>query len=101
MAKVFLDTSAVLAGEINNHNRVYLSPITLAELENIKTSDKKPDNIKYLAREAVRDILKSSNVTFTNTNNKKIDKLLKKYNFLSNINDHRILCEAILCADGE
>jgi len=30
--------------------------------------------------------------------NKKIDKLLKKYSFLSDINDHRILCSAELTA---
>jgi hypothetical protein len=31
-------------------------------------------------------------------NNRKIDELLKKYNFLSNINDHRILLSAELFA---
>lgn len=30
--------------------------------------------------------------------NKKIDQMLKKYNFLSNINDHRILCAAEITA---
>lgn len=100
MSKVFLDTSAVLSGAIKDNVNILLSPITLSELEHIKTSDNKTDHIKYLAREAVRDIL-NKNITFTNIQNKKVDKLLKKYNFLSNINDHRILCEAALSCDGE
>jgi len=33
------------------------------------------------------------------SNNHKIDKMLKKYNFLSDINDHRILCAAELYAE--
>ena len=98
MNKVFLDTSAVLSGAIKDNVGIILSPITLSELEHIKTSDNKTDHIKYLAREAIRDIL-DKNITFTQFNTKKVDKLLRKYNFLSNINDHRILCEAALSAD--
>lgn len=101
MKRIFLDTSAVLAGAIKDNHDIILSPITLSELEHIKTADNKPDNIKYLAREAVRDILQNSYITFTMYDNKKIDHLLKKYNFLSNINDHRILCQAALAANGD
>lgn len=100
MSKVFLDTSAVLSGAIKDNVGIMLSPITLSELEHIKTSDNKTDHIKYLAREAIRDIL-NKNITFVEINNKKVDKLLKKYSFLSNINDHRILCEAALSSTGE
>jgi len=32
------------------------------------------------------------------SDNNKIDKMLKKYNFLSNIPDHRIICAAELYA---
>lgn len=101
MKRIFLDTSAVLAGAIKDNHDIILSPITLSELEHIKTADNKPDNIKYLAREAVRDILQNSYITFTMYDNKKIDRLLKKYNFLSNINDHRILCQAALAANND
>lgn len=90
----FLDTSAVLHGELkNNLDKIYISPITLMELENIKTNGKN-DNIKYLAREAVRDILTFQNVFVETPPQKAIDKILKKYPFLSDINDHRIICEA-------
>ena len=97
---VFLDTSAVLAGELKNHDLCYISPITLSELEHIKTSERS-DYIKYHAREAVRDILQGANIVYTTCNQREVDKLLKKYNFLSNINDHRLICEAVLTARDE
>lgn len=93
MITQFLDTSAVLHGALSASS--YISPITLVELENIKTGDR-PERIKYLARQAVRDILSSQTIYCEKVNQKKVDKLLKKYNFLSNINDHRIICEAEL-----
>lgn len=101
MSKAFFDTSAILAGALKDQTSVYISPIVLQELEHIKTTENKPDSIKYLAREAVRDILNDSRIRFTECNNRKIDKLLKKYSFLNNINDHRIICEAVLLADKE
>ena len=97
---VFLDTSAVLAGELKNYDLCYVSPITLSELEHIKTSERS-DYIKYRAREAIRDILQGANIVYTNCNQREVDKLLKKYNFLSNINDHRLICEAVLTARDE
>ena len=98
MHNIFLDTSAVLCGAIKSHEKCYISPLTLSELEHIKTSDR-PEHIKYLAREAIRDILNNPKIVYTTYNQKEVDKLLKKYNFLSNINDHRILCEAALTAN--
>ena len=98
MSNIFLDTSAVLAGELKQHEICYISPLTLSELEHIKTSDR-PEHIKYLAREAIREILKNPKIVCTTYNQKEVDKLLKRYNFLSNINDHRILCEAALTAE--
>ena len=38
MSKVFLDTSAVLSGAIKDNVNILLSPITLSELEHIKTA---------------------------------------------------------------
>lgn len=98
MHNIFLDTSAVLCGAIKSHEKCYISPLTLSELEHIKTSDR-PEHIKYLAREAIRDILDNPKIVYTTYNQKEVDRLLKKYNFLSNINDHRILCEAALTAN--
>ena len=94
----FLDTSAVLNGQLKNlFQKTYISPITLMELQNIKTSDRN-ERIKYLAREAVRDILTFTNIFIETPSQRLVDKKLKKNPFLSNINDHKILCEASLLA---
>ncbi len=61
MSNAFLDTSAVLNGKLKEYPDCYISPITLMELEKIKNSDRN-DSIKYLAREAVRDILSCSTI---------------------------------------
>lgn len=95
MAYNFLDTSAVLHGGLKKYQHAFISPITLTELENIKTSNKKDDQIKYLAREAIRTITTNS-VSYEIQSQKLINKLLKQFDFLSDINDHRILCEAEL-----
>ena len=94
----FLDTSAILNGELKNcFQKTYISPITLMELQNIKTSDRN-ERIKYLAREAIRDIMTFTNTYVETPSQKEINKLLKRYSFLSEINDHKIICEASLLA---
>lgn len=99
MSVYFLDTSAVLHSNIHDYaGEVHISPITLMELENIKNSNK-DENIKYLARKAVRDIIDSRYYICNTIDQKKVDKKLKQHKFLSNINDHRILCEAELLAE--
>ena len=97
MNKTFLDTSALLHQNLPSDANYYISPLTLTELERIKTS-RESEDIKYKAREIVRKIVGSSNVTVVMQDQRKIDKLLKKHNFLSDINDHRILCAAELLA---
>jgi hypothetical protein len=76
---------------------IAISTITIQELEHIKNNDK-DDKIKYKAREAVRSILTTGKFETVMTDNKKIDKMLKKYSFLSDIPDHRILCAAEIYA---
>ena len=90
----FLDTSAVLNGALSIFDNIYISPLVLSELENIKNSNR-DTHIQYLARQAVRDILASHKIKYCIAPQKKIERILKGYNFLSNINDHHLLCEAI------
>lgn len=90
----FLDTSAMLNGALGVFDNIYISPLVLTELENIKNSNR-DEHIKYLARQAVRDILTSHKIKYCIAPQNKIERILKKYNFLSNINDHRLLCESI------
>ena len=95
MIKHFADTSALLhqKGLIDPDIDIAISPLTVAELEYIKEHEDNK-NIQYMAREAVRSIMTSNKLHVIMPNNKIIDKLLKKYHFLSNINDHRILLAA-------
>ena len=99
MIKHFADTSALLhqAGLIDPDVDIAISPLTVAELEYIKEHEE-DKGIRYLAREAVRSIMTSNKLHVVTPDNKNIDKLLKKYKFLSNINDHRILLAAELMA---
>ena len=95
MIKHFADTSALLhqKGLINPDINIAISPLTVSELEYIKEHEE-DQSIRYLAREAVRSIMTNNKLEVIIPNNKMIDKLLKKYTFLSNINDHRILLAA-------
>ena len=100
--KHWADTSALLHQPlIDSKVKIAISSITLQELEHIKNSDKETVQTKFKAREAVRHILTSDMFDVVLTDNRKIDKMLKKYSFLSNINDHRILCAAEIYAIEE
>ena len=94
------DTSALLHQKnlLNPVVKIAISSITLQELEHIKNNEKESTQIKYRAREVVRQILTTNNFDVIMTDNKKNDKMLKKYPFLNNINDHRILCAAEIYA---
>ncbi len=97
--KHWADTSALLHQSLTDSKvKIAISSITLQELEHIKNSDKENAQTKFRAREIVRQILTSDIFNVVMTDNRKVDKLLKKYPFLSNINDHRILCEAEIYA---
>ena len=94
------DTSALLHQPIlDSQVKIAISSITLQELEHIKTSDKENNQTKFKAREIVRQILTSDMFDIIMTDNRRIDKMLKKYSFLNDINDHRILCAAELYAE--
>ena len=94
------DTSALLHqnGLLDPQADIAISTITLKELENIKSHSNENNTIKYKAREAVRSILTSNKFNIILSDNYKIDKMIKKYHFLNDIPDHRILCAAELQA---
>ena len=93
------DTSALLHQPLMNSKvKIAISSITIQELEHIKNSDKENAQTKFKAREAVRQILTSNIFDVIMVDNHKIDKMLKKYHFLNNINDHRIICAAEIYA---
>lgn len=96
MIQHWADTSAILHQNLGD-TQIAISPLTLQELEHIKTNERETQEIKYGAREAIRQIVDNQFI-IPLVDNKKIDKLLNKYSFLSNINDHRILLSAEITA---
>lgn len=90
----FIDSSAVLNGALSLYDKthIYLSPLVLMELENLKTNGN--EHIKYQAREAIREIIQS-NIAMTTISQKEIEKIFKKNNCLMDINDHKMICEAL------
>lgn len=95
----FYDTSTILSNGLNLEGKNYVSALVLSELENIKTSAGKDDKLKYKARRAIRELMDVEKFFTDFFSRKQIDKLLKYYSFLSDINDHRLLCEARLVAE--
>jgi len=96
--RIFLDTSAILAGGLVLYEHINISPYVLIELEHIK-NDSSNEHKKYLARQAVRDIINSKNIYTPLVSQRKVDKIIRKNKFLENINDHRIIAEAIATID--
>lgn len=96
MIKHWADTSALLHQKLEADN-IAISPLTLSELEHIKTTEKN-ETLRYKAREIIREIIDENKFIPVLVNNKKIDKALGKYTFLSDINDHRIILAAEITA---
>ena len=97
--KYWADTSAILhSQDIFKDKEILLSTLTLQELEHIKTKDRESEQVKFNARKAVKKIIEGKNLEVITSDNKKINKMLKKYPFLDDINDHRIICAAELYA---
>lgn len=93
----FYDTCALL----NNYTKIfsegkvfYISAITLRELEGIKTSRTKDDETKYRARKVIQNLKLHRDQCKVVLFEEKFYKKFKKYNFLDDSNDSKI----ILCA---
>lgn len=92
----FIDTSAILEGALETISHCYISPVSLMELENIKDKREKIESVRAEARQAIRTLITDATISITNFNQKEIEKIIKKYNFLLNIHDHFILAAAEL-----
>lgn len=91
----FLDTNALLdKQELAFKSHFFISDITLKELEGIKTSKNKEEEIRYKARKIIK-LLDKYEMNYTIINyQKKWDKFIIKSSTLTDNNDSRI----ILCA---
>lgn len=92
----FADTSAILNKCYEHYENLWISPLVVAELENIKTNSNKDDNLKYLARKATRDIALSNKYNIYYPKEKKINQIIKSNPYLNDIPDNRILAAAYL-----
>lgn len=91
------DTSALLdlSDDLTLDETCYISTVVIGELENIKTSFNKDNDIKYKARQVTR-ILRQSKFQCRADLKKEIAKLLKKYSkYLEDKADSRILLETL------
>lgn len=95
----YIDTSAILNGALSlyPHYYIYLSPIVLMELENLKTNGN--EHIRALAQKAIKKIA-DSEIVVTALSQRKIKHIFNKNNFLMDINDHKILCEAVILEEN-
>lgn len=90
-----LDTSAILNGALEEYSSVFISPLVLTELESIKNSAHKDQDIKFKARTAVRAIINGRyDINYLTPTQKDLNKIIHKHGFLSEINDHYILAAA-------
>ena len=95
------DTSALLnlKDELKLDEESYIPLIVLKELENIKSSIHKDDEIKFYARKVV-GMLQECRTRTDIVPQSKINKMLKKYSdALTDNNDSRILLEAKLLSE--
>lgn len=91
----FYDTSALLGGTEIAAN-AYISSIVLDELEHIKTSSQKDDEVKYKARGLVRKLMKNTDWHHEIFPQEELEKVMRKHRFLERKNDSLLICEAIL-----
>lgn len=94
--KKFFDTSALLAAADTleqEESEIFISSITLEELENIKTSNTKDEQIKYQARKVISYLKANKNIGFVVFNNKMLEPI-EQINYPIN-NDTKIIACAV------
>lgn len=80
---------------IKNEN-IFVSMITIKELDNIKNSFDKKNSLKKACRLALNFIRNNKNVKVINFNLLNLKKILINYNLNESVNDDLIIAEAIL-----
>ena len=99
----FFDTSALLGGyKLSKEDTNYISNIVFKELEKIKISADKNEQIKYKARSLVRYLMSHRDMWTENYADwGRVEKLLSKSPTLQDNNDSRLICEARILAASE
>ena len=92
----YFDTSAILANGKLLDKESYVSHFVVSELEEIKNSSVKDEQIKALARQATRALIANPQCRTYNLDLQKIERVRKSRKWLPDNMDGRIIAEAIL-----
>ena len=92
----YFDTSAILANEKLLDKESYVSHFVVSELEEIKNSSVKDEQIKARARQATRALIANPQCRTYNLDLQKIERVRKSRKWLPDNMDGRIIAEAIL-----
>ena len=99
MQYLFYDTCVLLnEGEtlFQKDEPFYISSLTLKELEDIKTSSRKDEDVKYKARKLIRLFQEFPQKFIVVNYNYKWDKYFKRYPVLTDNTDSRIILTALI-----
>ena len=92
----YFDTSAILANGKLLDKESYISHFVVSELEEIKNSSVKDEQVKARARQATRALIANPQCRTYNLDLQKIERVRKSRKWLPDNMDGRIIAEAIL-----
>ena len=92
----YFDTSAILANGKLLDKESYVSHFVISELEEIKNSSTKDEQLKARARQATRALIANPQNRTYNLDLQKIERIRKNRKWLPDNTDGRIIAEAIL-----
>ena len=97
MENIFVDTNILLdcLDYLSSVPLFYISSQSLIELEDIKTSKNKTEEVRYHARKAIHFLQENDNYEVINTQNQKVVSLINEYG-LPDSPDSRICIDALI-----
>ena len=103
MKKVFFYDTCSLLNELHSafeNDFFYISSVTLEELENIKTSSSKDQDIKYRARQLLHLLFENKNKYKVVIFQKEWETAISNFSYLSDNNDSKIIYSAFITDTG-
>ena len=103
MKKVFFYDTCSLLNELHSafeNDLFYISSVTLEELENIKTSSSKDQDIKYRARQLLHLLFENKDKYKVVIFQKEWETAISNFSYLSDNNDSKIIYSAFITDTG-
>ena len=105
MKKVFFYDTCSLLNELHSafeNDFFYISSVTLEELENIKTSSSKDQDIKYRARQLLHLLFENKDKYKVVIFQKEWETAISNFSYLSDNNDSKIIYSAFtfMCSNN-